>query len=463
MKRERVRRSAWESWLGKSSTPMFVLGPDRVVQMFNGGCEHLTGWSAKEVVGEGCAYHSEGGRNSLEGITAGLCPPVEVFEGKELAVPVFLECRGGAPVAKLIRFQPLLDSKGKVTGVLGIIGGIDPPSPADLSSPMLRLHAELATVRNRLRKRFGDQTLVCQSPAMQRVLNQIGLAQKTTASLYLQGENGTGKEHVARVIHFGGTQQRHWFVPLDCQRMSAAEMTSILERLVEVHRRGLGGDARPQPGTVYLGDVEELPRDLQEMLVKDLVTPSGGEGGGLRLMGSGTRPIEEAIREGKLRGDLGGALSTLVIALPALRERSEDVKLLSQHFLEQHNRLGKKQQSGFAEGVLEEFLRYNWPGNLDELQSVIVEAAEKGEGEVRSGDLPFRFRAGREAQEYPPPELPPATPLDATLEGIERELIQEALERNGYNKSKAAEMLQVNRARLYRRMEQLGIADREGE
>jgi len=464
MKSERNRRATWEGWLGKSATPMFILGPDRAVQMFNDGCELLTGWQAKDVVGQLCNFRSDGPQNSLEGMTAGLAPPAEVLGGREMEVPTFLECRGGPPQAKVIRFTPFFDLKGKLTGILGMISPISPPAPAEIESPLLRLHAELATVRNRLRKRFGDQSLVCRCSSMQLVANQISLAQKTVAGLYLQGEPGTGKEHLARVVHFGGTRQRDWFVPLDCRRMSTAEMTSIIERLVEVHRRGGSSESRPQPGTLYLAEVEELPRDLQEMIVHDLL-PDFGKGGadsGLRFIASGTRPLEVGVRDGKLRQDLEAALGTLAIELPPLRERNEDLPILAQHFLEQENRNGRVQQSGFAEGVLEEFLRYNWPGNLDELQQVISEACESADGQVRLGDLPFRFRAGREAQEFPPPQPHRPTPLDETLEGIEKELIVSALERNGYNKTKAAEMLQVNRARLYRRMQQLGIEDREG-
>lgn len=464
MKSERSRRGSWEGWLGKTATPIFVLGSDRSIQMFNTGCELLTGWQAKEVVGQVCNFRSDASHNSLEGMTAGLSPPAEVFAGSELEVPTYLECRGGPPIAKVIRFTPIKDAKGKVTGVVGIISAIEPPAPAEIKSPILRLHAELATVRNRLRKRFGEQTLVGQSRLMQRVVNQVGLAQKTSASLYLQGEPGTGKEHLARVIHFGGMQQRHWFVPLDCKRMSSAEMTSILERLVEVHRRGSSSESRPQPGTVYLADVEELPRDLQEMIVRDLLREPGKEefDAGLRLIAAGEGPLKEGVANEKLRIDLAAALGTLTIELPPLRERGEDLPLLSQHFLEQQNKTGNKQQTGFAEGVMEEFLRYNWPGNLDELQEVIQAACDQGDGQIKPGDLPFRFRAGREAQDYPPPMPPEPMPLDSTLEGIEKELIVAALERNGFNKTKAAEMLQVNRARLYRRMEQLGIEDREG-
>jgi len=463
MKSERQRRGNFEVWLKNSSTPMFVLGPDRTIQLFNAGCESLTGWNANDVVGQECRFHSEAPRNSLEAMTAGLCPPSEVFSGKELDVPTFVECRGGPPLAKVLRFFPLLDSRGKLTGILGIISAIVPPAPSEISSPLLRLHAELATVRNRLRKKFADQSLVCRGPAMQRVLNQVGLAQRTSASLYLQGETGTGKEHLARVIHFGGIHQKHWFVPLDCKRMSPAEMTSILERLIEVHRRGISPDSRPQPGTLYLDDVLQLPRDLQEMLARELLKEPGGtaESLGLRLMASGTQPIVNGVREGILREDLGALLSTLVIELPPLRERAADLEILAQHFLEQQNRLGKRQQTGIDQGVLEEFLRYNWPGNLDELQTVIADAADRGEGILRLGDLPFRFRAGRESQDFPPPPLPRPTPLDQLLEQSEKELILKALERNGFNKSKAARMLEINRARLYRRMQQLGIEDRE--
>lgn len=460
MMSKRNRNANWEGILQKTLTPIFIVGKDRSIQHFNAGCESLTGWQAREVVGQVCNYRTDAPNHSLERMTSSLCPPLDAFAGKGVVVPVFLECRAGNPLPKLIRFTPLLDSKQGLAGLLGVITEIEPPSPAEPVSPLHRHHAELAAVRHRLRKRFGNQTLVFRSPHMRRILHQIDLAQHTEASLYLQGETGTGKEHLARSVHFGGSQQRNWFVPLDCRRMSLPEMTSILERLAEVHRIDRGSDARPQPGTVYLADVDLLSRDHQEFIVRELISEGDAKKIDLRLIASGTSPLSEGIREGRLREDFAAHMGTLVIELPPLRERGEDLPLLAQHFLEQGNHDDSTQISAFAEGVISEFQRYHWPGNLDELQMVIAEARENAsDGIIRLIDLPLRFRAGRDSQDFPSPQSFPPISLEKMLLDLERKMIRTALERHGFNKTKAAEMLGLNRPRLYRRMQQLNIQD----
>jgi DNA-binding NtrC family response regulator len=298
---------------------------------------------------------------------------------------------------------------------------------------------------------------------MAKVLNQLELARQSSACVFFEGETGSGKEHLARVIHYGGPQRANWFIPLDCRRLAADELARILERLLDLHLTGSRSGARPQPGTLYLADVEYLPRDLQERLAQAFGSRDEKSPPSLRLMSSGARSLKEAMAADAVRPDLFALLTPLSIEIPPLRSRPEDLPLLAQHFLEELNRQGDKQAGGFAEEVWHLFKRYAWPGNLDELNLVIREAfARSSDGLIKPPDLPFRFRTALDAHELPPPPAPPPLLLDEALTKVETNLIQIALERSKYNKSKAADLLGINRARLYRRMEQLGIEDREG-
>ncbi|HVW02522.1 MAG TPA: sigma 54-interacting transcriptional regulator [Planctomycetaceae bacterium] len=454
-------RNVLERRLVATTAPVFVLSADREIVFVNRGCEQLTGWPASEIVGRVCQYASVAGPATPESLAASLCPPPEVFEGREAAAPAYVTVQEGPPVARMIHFFPLLNDAGKLDAVLGILAPMRTP-PAAVASPTQRLHAELGALRAQLRMRFADQNLIAGSPAMAKVLNQLALAQRSSACVYLRGEPGTGREHLARVVHFGGPHRANWFVPLDCKRLGAEEIERILNRLIELHLWNRPAAGRPQPGTLYLAEIEHLPRDLQATLAESLGKIKAGEEPALRLMAGGSRDLDEAAAEGTLRPDLVALVTTLTIELPPLRERGDDVPLLAQHFLEDANRQRPRQLGGFSPEVLQQFARYAWPGNLDELSQVIREAAEHCEENLlRPVDLPFRFRTALDAHELPPPPEPRLLPLDEALTRVETNLIRIALERSQYNKSKAADRLGINRPRLYRRMQQLGIEDRE--
>lgn len=469
MKRSRRKRDL-QGWLGEASTAVFVLDRELRLSAFNSGCESLTGWSADEVLGQECRYASIADDLTPTALGASLCPPPDIFEVAEGLAPAFIPTKSGASLPRLIHFFLLKDAEG-ATGVLGLITEIPEPPKATVVPPARQLHAELAAVRMQLRERFGSHSLVVRSSAMQQALVQLQLAQTCSANVLLQGEPGTGKEHLARHIHFGSAAKAQWFVPLDCRRLDPQDVSRVIERLQEVHRPT--GSGAVQPGTLFLADVDLLPRDLQSQMVVAFNPADLGSKSLIRLIASATSPLEELVADGKLLPEFQALIETLTIRIPPLRERNDDLQLLAQHFLEEVNRekitvagsgSRTKQIAGFDEAVWPLFLRYNWPGNLDELAAVVREAHDRGnESLIKASDLPFRFRSALDAQELPPPVEAPPMPLDPLLTRVETRLILLALERGKYNKSRAAELLGINRARLYRRMEQLGIEDRDPE
>lgn len=465
MKKRAKKRSEVESRLADSTSPLFVLDHERRVCVFNLGCELLSGWPAVDVVGTLCNYASEVREAGVKALASSLCPPPEVFGGHETQAPAFIAHKDGQLVPRLLHFFPLRDGTGTVTGVLGVILPIRQPIPAGANSPVRQLHAELAALRSMVRARFGPESLVCRSAPMRKILSQVELAQRSSAFVLLTGEAGTGKEHVARGIHFGSPSKANWFVPLDCRRLGPDELQRVLSRLLEVHQPRPSDGTGPQPGTVYLAEIEYLPRDLQERLTLAFTNEEDevGSGPNLRLLASSAGDLKQAVEEGTLRSDFFELISTLTIEIPPLRQRGDDLPLLSQYCLEEVNRLGKKQVGGFDESVWPFFVRYDWPGNLDELSTVVREAHDSCRDTlIKLADLPFRFRTGLEAQELPPAAESLPIPLDPLLVKVETELILQALKRCKYNKSRAADLLGITRPRLYRRMEQLGIEDREG-
>ncbi|MDB5385013.1 MAG: rocR, partial [Planctomycetaceae bacterium] len=265
------KRYPVERWVARSTVPVFVIEAGNVVAYFNEGCEKLTGWTAGDVLGQTCHFASTAVSSSIQAVTTALCPPPEVWAGQELQLPVYIAPKHGATSPRMVHFFPLRASKekeaDKVVAVMGLITLVKAPGPPTPASPVLQLHAELAALRSELRSRFGEETLVTRSAVMVKVLNQIKLAVASPVHVCLIGEPGTGKEHLARLIHYAGPMKDGWFVPLDCSRLDSSKLEQVLGRLIEVQLTGVAPGVRPQPATVYLGAVERLPRDLQEKLV----------------------------------------------------------------------------------------------------------------------------------------------------------------------------------------------------
>ncbi len=456
MKRSSSRRAKLQRWFGSEGTALFVLNSKRKLVYFNAGCERLTGAKAADLLGKACSYSSEG--EPAETLLGLLAPPPEVWQGQTKQVPAYVPNAEGGTTAVLLHFFPLRAADGHVQGVLGVVS--DVPEPELRVRPTLaqQLHAELGALRLTLRRRFGLTSVVGRCDAMQKVLAQVKLAVQSDVPVLLQGERGTGKEHLARVIHTEGKGKGRAFVPLDCELLPP-------ERLEEALRRAVSADEEPlhpglRVGTLYLSHVECLAREWQQELVRVVKQRAPNAP---RLVVSTTGDLHAALEQDRLRPDFFHTVSTLTIELPALRERLEDLPLLVQAFVEQLNRSSDRQIGGVTEPVLEEFRRYNWPGNLDELWSVVSEAwTACQDTTIGTRDLPFRFRAGFDAQTIgPPPQTVLPQPLEQFLEQVERQHIEETLRRCRYNKTKAAELLGLTRARLYRRMQALGIEDRE--
>ncbi len=456
----RPRRSASiEKLLGPTETPAFVVTARRAIAWFNAGCERLTGWPAGEAVGTRCDYAEPLDPSDVGSVAAALCPPPEAFAGSPACVAAHVVHRDGRSFARRVHYFPLLNDEGKTGSVLGVITPLGGPKPAVTATASQRLHAELAAMRHDLRQRFGLRTIVARAPAMLRALRQAQLARTATAPVLLRGEPGTGREHLARAIHFESELRPKSFVPLDCRRLPAFELKQALRRLVSRDSDDRDPATLPpflQPGTVYLKDVDALPRDVQELLA----TALKGDPPPVRVMASTSADLQDAVRRESFLPDLYFALTPIEIVLPALRERRDDLPLLAQAFLEEANRGAERQLGGFSEDVVRQFAEYNWPGNLDELHAVAREARERAAGPlIQPADLPFRFRAGQDAQSLGPAFAAAPTPLELQLEQFERERIEAALELVRHNKSRAAELLGMPRPKLYRRMESLGIRD----
>ena len=444
-----------EVWLKDTSVALFVLNLQRRLVFFNVGCERISGWSATEMLGKKCDYLTDVDVSTPTSLLCALAAPSEAWTGNSVTVSAMVPTRELEAIPCAIHFYPLTDSELKVQAVLGIIQRQNDHEVSGASARPHQLHAELAAIRYALQSRYSEASLIARSAGMRRALEQFRLAQQARLPVLFIGEEGTGRQYMARLIHYANQDRQDAFVPIDCRRMLPDHLLEMLRRMINVH-----ADDGLVVGTVYLNHVEAVPRDAQQILVEMIESKSPNRP---RVIAASTRALESSFDSEQMLAPLYYSLTSIQIHVPALRQRAEDLPLLAQYFLEQLNRDNPKQVDGFHDDVWKSFRQYNWPGNIRELKTVVEQSRENCVGsliEVR--DLSFGFRAGVDAQRVGPSNRQRVVPLDPLLLDVEREQIELALAETRYNKAKAADLLGITRPRLYRRMEILGIADREG-
>jgi len=383
----------------------------------------------------------------VEAVTGLLAPPPEVYAGRSCAVAVGLLDRQGQARDGVVHFFPLGTTPGDDRyRVLGIItpGVSSPQTPAIEIELSAATHSLLAEALRANQQRYGVP-FVGHGPAMQRVLARVGLAQQSQVSVHLRGAAGTGKEFLARQIHYRTAQRSRPFVPVDC-RLTHAELQRVLERAFEFR------DPEFQPGALCLKQVEALPRDLQVWLRDELRQ----DGVHPRMYSTSTGELDIEVRDDRFDPDLAVLLTTLTIDLPTLSDRRDDIVLLAQQIMESFNRRQARQVSGFSADVQQAFRRYHWPGHLRELEDVVHAAWRRSEGtQIYMQDLPWTFQTHLDADAVPPAAQFPD--LDEYLANMERGLLEEVMRAADGNKTLASTWLNIPRPKLYRRLVALGL------
>ncbi|RLS55023.1 MAG: PAS domain-containing protein [Planctomycetota bacterium] len=459
MPRRSRTRGGLPEWLSQTVQPVFVIDSRRVVLYFNRGCESLTGWNASDLIGQIAVWASTGDATVSATLLSALVPPVAL---EPTTHRVHLLTRDGQSLDRVIHFFPLaaieLDSTldAEPQRWMGLI--VPPPPPQKLLpvATESQLHAELSALKADLRRRYQLSQVVAQCSSMRRVMIQVQLAVSCHAPLAFCGLPGTGKEHLARAVHAAGEHRVRTFVPVDC-RQSPRLLDELLDSLLAPER-----EEPPIPvlrrGAVLLQHADHLPRDWQRRMTEEVDLTAGS--GAVRWMIAVSSPLDLLVQSGELLPEFCDRFGVLEIHLPKLGDRPGEFPLLVQQAIEVANTTGDPQITGLSPDVWQQFAAYNWPGQLDELFAVIQEAHAASAGPlITVRDLPFRFRAGQDAQTIGPAEVGLLAPLEETLARVEREQIQRALEQSGGNKSVAADLLGIPRPKLYRRLESLGLLD----
>jgi len=327
-----------------------------------------------------------------------------------------------------------------------------------------RLHEKNRELQNIVSGQAEYKNLVASSAVMQRLLRLIDRLAAIDSTIFITGETGTGKEVLARAIHFSGPRRQHKFVPVDC----GAIPPGIIESELFGHLKGaFTGAAGPtegllklaDKGTVFLDEVAELPLEMQTRLLRFLqereVRSVGGSAAvkvDVRVIAATNRDPEKMVAEGKFREDLFFRLNVVHLEVPPLRERKEDIPALIQFMMDKHGaRL--KTRAGLSPEVAERLLNHHWPGNVRELENTIVQMLSLCTTDtIKPEDLPASFRS---LSRRPAASVSEHVPL--SLEAYEKLAVERALMHCQGNINDAAKVLNVGKSTLYRKISTMNI------
>jgi len=329
-----------------------------------------------------------------------------------------------------------------------------------------RLRREVRELRRHLAHDYGVDRIVGNAPCMLDLFALIRKVSESSAStIFLRGDSGTGKDLVARVIHYNSDRAPRPFMNITCTAISE----TLLESELFGHEKGAFTDAKSQKkglfeladgGTIFLDEVGDMPPGLQAKLLRFLEDRTFRRVGGtseisvdVRIIAATNRDLDKAIEEGQFRTDLMFRLDVVAIDVPPLQERGNDVILLAEHFVTRFAQDFRKPITSIDDSCIEKLKSYRWPGNVRELRNVIERAVLLSQGEVLSSDDLVVGKTNRH-NDAGQVSLPPG---GIDLHELEDELVKQALARTGNNQTQAAKLLGLGRDALRYRLDKLGM------
>ena len=349
-----------------------------------------------------------------------------------------------------------------------------------LSIESVVLNQEILTLASSIEKevdRFEQDmvsgvALIAESPAMREVINLVNVISSTPVNILIQGENGTGKELIAQMIHQRGDRGDKPFVPVNC----ACIPESLVESEFFGHERGAftGADKSrrglfetAEGGTLFLDEIGEMPLMIQPKILRAIQEGEGSRLGSsrtidydLRLISASNRDLGLEIKEGRFREDLFFRLFSVEIVIPPLRDRKEDILPLAQYFLQQTNERFTKRVAGFSSDVMDLFEKYPWPGNVRQL----LKEVERLVALTEDGQIIVPDRCSRELHSFFTNSNKRRRETDfhdlsipAQTKRLEVELIRKALHQTNGNKSKASDLLKITRQGLLKKIKRFEI------
>ena len=424
----------WQAFFQNASQPMFLLNRRRRILFVNRAWENSVGLTLAEVRGRACRRRSRVASLEKEDAVLSVCaPPVDAVEGRTCQV------RRRAPGSANwweIQFLPLAGPHD-LLGILGTIRVLTAPAEAPFTLP-----EKLMALRDRQTPRYRLDDLDITSPLLARLREQARLAAETRLPITLIGEAGAGKQWLARAIHAHGAHRQRFFACLDAERLPPAALGEIL----------FGPQSqRIAFGTIYLREPAFLPREWQSRLAETVRLQENPDFP--RLLVGFRREPQAEIQAGRLLEEFYCAVSAVTLTIPPLRERAAELPRFVEIFLQRAREIQPHAVQSVGAEAMNVLRSHAWPENLRELLDVLRDACRGAKADrLELADLPFYLKQGVLPAER-------RLPLDALLEQVERRLIALALKLTQNNQTRAAELLEIWRPRLQRRMEKFGFKD----
>ena len=329
-----------------------------------------------------------------------------------------------------------------------------------------RLEGEVDRLRSELSEKYTFGNIIGESPKIKKIFEIISNVSNTEANILIQGETGTGKELVARAIHYNSARKDYPFIKVDC----AALAETLLESELFGHEKGsftgatrdrIGRFRTADHGTIFLDEIGNISLAVQAKLLRVLQDSEFEAVGSdepikvdVRIIAATNANLEEHVEKGLFRRDLFYRLNVIRILLPPLRERIDDIPMLVSHFLSIHNKKNRKNVEGVSRETLNKLMSYTWPGNIRELENVIERAVILCKGKiVEPVDIPLYQEKTGSLQDLS------GKPLQVLMDQVERQIIINTLESTGADKEKTAKILQISRASLYNKINKHKIAE----
>jgi PAS domain S-box-containing protein len=437
------KASVLESVFDQLSDALVLYDPEFNITGVNRAAEKLFGMTSEEMIGRKCqglfrCSDCEPGCGMLVGINQAAAPAHST---------VRLHTENGLERLVVMRTTQVFDQQGTLEGVVATIKDV-----TDEAAPHKR-------------------EVIAESPSMRELINFVRrVAASEASTILLEGENGTGKDLIAKTLHYQSVRQAEPFIAINC----AAIPETLLESELFGYEKGAFTDARAQKrgifeladkGTLFLDEIGEIPLMLQAKLLRVLEEQSFRRLGGLkdiqldlRVIAATNKNLREAVKEGAFRQDLYFRLNVIQILIPALRERPEDVLPLARFFIEHYNRKFKRSIEGVSDDAARLMLAHDWPGNVRELRNAVERAMILEESHlIRPSSLPItisRPEPFSQAAAAPQTEIPAE---GLSLEDNERMLLARALDKTGGNQTQAARLLRITRDTLRYKMKKFNL------
>lgn len=334
-----------------------------------------------------------------------------------------------------------------------------------------RLRREVRHLRAEQQRRYGLSNIIGQSGAMREVFELIEkIARSQATTVLITGESGTGKDLVAKAIHYASDRASAPFMNITCSALPE----TLLESELMGHERGSFTDARAlkkglfelaDGGTLFLDEIGDMGVLLQAKLLRFLQEKTFKRVGGVkditvdvRIIAATNRDLAKAVKNGKFREDLYYRLKVIPISLPPLRERKEDIPLLVKSFVDAFNQEFKKSTTGVDEEAMDCLMGYHWPGNVRELRNVVERAMIlENKPKLTTEDLPREIRDPSRDRPASVPEGFRLPEMGFPLKDIENEMVRQALDKSRGNQTRAAKLLSISRDALRYKMKKYGL------